>query len=173
METLEERRLFSLPGLIVSLLAFAIMFFLSRRKLQVASELGSRALRTDAVEGHHTRLGRFRGRRRSCSAATYRCLVGGPAGLSWSCLVGDPRGPRGVGRRLRIKRLQVIAIVPLEAASSASVTNGCADNTRDTSEIPELADPLCATRKSAEEGQEQTEPFDLRCSVISLQPLSR
>jgi hypothetical protein len=36
------------------------------------------------------------------------------------------------------------------------VTNGCADNADNmsgTSEVPELADPLCATRKSAEVGQ--------------------
>jgi divalent metal cation (Fe/Co/Zn/Cd) transporter len=41
---------FSLPGLIVSVLAIPIMYFLSRRKLQVANALGSRALRADAVE---------------------------------------------------------------------------------------------------------------------------
>jgi divalent metal cation (Fe/Co/Zn/Cd) transporter len=41
---------FSLPGLIISVLAIPVMFFLSRRKLQVANALGSRALRTDAVE---------------------------------------------------------------------------------------------------------------------------
>jgi hypothetical protein len=32
------------------------------------------------------------------------------------------------------------------------VTNGCADNMSGTSEIPQLAAPLCATRKSAEAG---------------------
>src|SRR3984893_3154532 len=41
---------FSLPGLIISVLAIPIMYLLSRRKLQVARALGSRALRTDAVE---------------------------------------------------------------------------------------------------------------------------
>lgn len=41
---------FSLPGLAISLLAIPIMYFLSRRKLQIAHELGSRALRADAVE---------------------------------------------------------------------------------------------------------------------------
>jgi divalent metal cation (Fe/Co/Zn/Cd) transporter len=41
---------FSLPGLIISMLAVPVMYFLARRKLQVASALGSRALRTDAVE---------------------------------------------------------------------------------------------------------------------------
>jgi hypothetical protein len=30
------------------------------------------------------------------------------------------------------------------------VTNGRADNKSDTSEVPQLTDPLCATRKSAE-----------------------
>jgi divalent metal cation (Fe/Co/Zn/Cd) transporter len=41
---------FSLPGLLISMLAIPIMYFLSRRKLQVASALGSSALRADAVE---------------------------------------------------------------------------------------------------------------------------
>jgi divalent metal cation (Fe/Co/Zn/Cd) transporter len=41
---------FSLPGLVISVFAMAIMYFLSRRKLRVASALGSRALRADAVE---------------------------------------------------------------------------------------------------------------------------
>ena len=41
---------FSLPGLIVTALAVPIMYFLARRKLQIAGALGSRALRADAVE---------------------------------------------------------------------------------------------------------------------------
>jgi divalent metal cation (Fe/Co/Zn/Cd) transporter len=41
---------FSLPGLVISVLAIPIMYFLSRRKLRVASALGSSALRADAVE---------------------------------------------------------------------------------------------------------------------------
>ena len=41
---------FSLPGLIVCVLALPIMYFLSRRKLALAETLGSRALRADAVE---------------------------------------------------------------------------------------------------------------------------
>jgi divalent metal cation (Fe/Co/Zn/Cd) transporter len=41
---------FSLPGLVISVFAIPIMYFLSRRKLRVASALGSRALRADAVE---------------------------------------------------------------------------------------------------------------------------
>ena len=41
---------FSWPGLLVSLAAIPIMWLLSRRKLQIAEALGSRALRTDAVE---------------------------------------------------------------------------------------------------------------------------
>ena len=47
----QEGAEFSLPGLVISVLAVPVMYFLSRRKLQVASALGSRALRTDAVEG--------------------------------------------------------------------------------------------------------------------------
>jgi divalent metal cation (Fe/Co/Zn/Cd) transporter len=41
---------FSLPGLALVLLAIPIMYFLSRRKLMLATVLGSRALRADAVE---------------------------------------------------------------------------------------------------------------------------
>jgi divalent metal cation (Fe/Co/Zn/Cd) transporter len=41
---------FSLPGLVISVLAIPIMYFLSRRKLRLAEALGSRALRADAVE---------------------------------------------------------------------------------------------------------------------------
>jgi divalent metal cation (Fe/Co/Zn/Cd) transporter len=41
---------FSLPGLVLSLLSIPIMFYLSKRKLRLADALGSRALRTDAVE---------------------------------------------------------------------------------------------------------------------------
>jgi divalent metal cation (Fe/Co/Zn/Cd) transporter len=41
---------FSLPGLVVSLLAIPIMYVLSRRKLELAHQLGSRALRADTVE---------------------------------------------------------------------------------------------------------------------------
>lgn len=41
---------FSLSGLIICLLAIPIMYFLARRKLQLANALGSRALRADAVE---------------------------------------------------------------------------------------------------------------------------
>jgi divalent metal cation (Fe/Co/Zn/Cd) transporter len=41
---------FSLPGLILCVLAIPIMYFLSRRKLAVAETLGSRAFKADAVE---------------------------------------------------------------------------------------------------------------------------
>jgi len=41
---------FSLPGLVLSLLSIPIMYNLSKRKLRLADGLGSRALRTDAVE---------------------------------------------------------------------------------------------------------------------------
>jgi divalent metal cation (Fe/Co/Zn/Cd) transporter len=41
---------FSLSGLIVALLALPIMTFLARRKIVIASQLGSRAMRADAAE---------------------------------------------------------------------------------------------------------------------------
>ena len=40
----------SLPGLIVTLLAIPIMQYLARRKIELANQLGSRALRADAME---------------------------------------------------------------------------------------------------------------------------
>jgi divalent metal cation (Fe/Co/Zn/Cd) transporter len=41
---------FSLPGLVVTILAIPTMQYLARRKIDLAAELGSRALRADAVE---------------------------------------------------------------------------------------------------------------------------
>ena len=41
---------FSLPGLVLSVAAIPIMYVLARGKLRLADALGSRALRTDAVE---------------------------------------------------------------------------------------------------------------------------
>ncbi len=41
---------FSWPGLVISALALPVMYLLSRRKLKLAEQLGSRALRADAVE---------------------------------------------------------------------------------------------------------------------------
>ena len=41
---------FSLPGLIVAILAMPIMFFLAHQKLEVAERLGSKSMRADAME---------------------------------------------------------------------------------------------------------------------------
>ncbi len=41
---------FSMPGLILTVAAIPIMYVLARRKLVVANQLGSRALRADAIE---------------------------------------------------------------------------------------------------------------------------
>jgi hypothetical protein len=45
-----------------------------------------------------------------------------------------------------------------ETSRPLRVTDGCADNISGTSEVPQLADPLSATRKSAEAGQQETWP---------------
>jgi divalent metal cation (Fe/Co/Zn/Cd) transporter len=45
-----EGQAFSLPGLIVTALAIPVMYLLAKRKLSVAAQLGSRALRADAIE---------------------------------------------------------------------------------------------------------------------------
>ena len=41
---------FSVPGLVVAIVAMPIMYVLARRKLDVARQLGSRAMRADAIE---------------------------------------------------------------------------------------------------------------------------
>jgi len=41
---------FSMPGLLVALVAIPTMYFLARRKIAIADQIGSRALRADAVE---------------------------------------------------------------------------------------------------------------------------
>ena len=45
-----EGQAFSVPGLIVTALAIPVMYLLAKRKLAVAAQLGSRALRADAIE---------------------------------------------------------------------------------------------------------------------------
>ncbi len=47
---LREGEAFSIPGLLVALLAMPIMTWLARRKIAIAEALGSRAMRADAVE---------------------------------------------------------------------------------------------------------------------------
>ena len=46
----QQGQVFSWPGLLISAAAMPVMWFLARRKLHIADALGSRALRTDAVE---------------------------------------------------------------------------------------------------------------------------
>jgi divalent metal cation (Fe/Co/Zn/Cd) transporter len=46
----QQGQAFSWLGLLISVPAMPVMWMLSRRKLQIADALGSRALRTDAVE---------------------------------------------------------------------------------------------------------------------------
>ena len=41
---------FSIPGLFVALAAIPIMYFLAKRKIAIAEQIGSRALRADAIE---------------------------------------------------------------------------------------------------------------------------
>ena len=41
---------FSVPGLVITVLAIPIMWWLARAKMRVAEQIGSRALRADAVE---------------------------------------------------------------------------------------------------------------------------
>jgi divalent metal cation (Fe/Co/Zn/Cd) transporter len=41
---------FSMPGFLLALAAILIMYFLAKRKIAIAEQIGSRALRTDAIE---------------------------------------------------------------------------------------------------------------------------
>jgi len=41
---------FSMPGLLVALVAIPTMYFLAKRKISISEQIGSRALRADAVE---------------------------------------------------------------------------------------------------------------------------
>jgi divalent metal cation (Fe/Co/Zn/Cd) transporter len=41
---------FSMPGLLIALVAIPTMYFLAKRKIAIAEQIGSRALRADAVE---------------------------------------------------------------------------------------------------------------------------
>jgi divalent metal cation (Fe/Co/Zn/Cd) transporter len=45
-----EGQEFSTPGLVLALLAIPVMWFLAKAKMKVADQIGSRALRADAVE---------------------------------------------------------------------------------------------------------------------------
>jgi divalent metal cation (Fe/Co/Zn/Cd) transporter len=45
-----ESQEFSTPGLVIAVLAIPLMWWLARAKMRVADQIGSRALRADAVE---------------------------------------------------------------------------------------------------------------------------
>ena len=45
-----EGQEFSTPGLVIAVLAIPVMWWLARAKMRVAAQIGSRALRADAVE---------------------------------------------------------------------------------------------------------------------------
>ena len=45
-----EGQEFSTPGLVLTILAIPVMWWLARAKMRVANQIGSRALRADAVE---------------------------------------------------------------------------------------------------------------------------
>lgn len=47
---MQEGQEFSTPGLVLALLAIPVMSWLAKAKMRVADQIGSRALRTDAVE---------------------------------------------------------------------------------------------------------------------------
>ncbi len=72
-----EGQKFSTAGLVLAVLAIPIMWWLARAKMRVADQIGSRALRTDAVEIDHLQLPFWRGRERDdCSAFRAGLVVG-------------------------------------------------------------------------------------------------
>ena len=88
---------FSTPGIALALAAIPIMYFLSRRKLAVAEQLGSRAFRADAIESI------------TCGWLSFVVVLGlaaqlalGPAGsicrLAYYRLLSDTGRPGSLGR---------------------------------------------------------------------------
>ena len=69
-----------------------------------------------------------------------------------------------------VKLAAVIRGISMRPKLFARITNGCADNMSGTSEVPQLADPLCATRKSAEMVQSPNSAAHLRDSCRSVGP---
>ena len=67
---------FSILGLLVALVAIPTMYFLAKRKIAIAEQIGSRALRADAVEFDHLRLAIGCGRRRPDGSIPDRSMVG-------------------------------------------------------------------------------------------------
>jgi divalent metal cation (Fe/Co/Zn/Cd) transporter len=47
---MREGQEFSAPGLVLAVLAIPVMWWLARAKIRIADQIGSRALRADAVE---------------------------------------------------------------------------------------------------------------------------
>jgi len=92
---------FSLPGLILCVLAVPIMYFLSRRKLAVAETLGSRALKADAVECPH--------HRKSCLSSVLFDVAHGTYPTWRNRLLLTPQGARLPRRTNRaVHRLQSV-----------------------------------------------------------------
>ena len=84
---------FSVPGLAVTALAIPVMSVLARGKLKVATQLGSGALRADAMESSDVRLALFRRRPGAAGDSADRSLVGRFRGGAGHRLVRGPRGP--------------------------------------------------------------------------------
>ena len=88
---------FSLPGLIVSVLAMPMMYFLC--SAQAASGGGARKPRTARRRHreHHVRLALARRGGCAAGAARHRCVVGRRRRFTRHRLVSCPRRPRGLG----------------------------------------------------------------------------
>jgi Cation efflux family len=90
---------FSTVGLVLVAVAIPAMYALSRAKLRVAKELGSRALRADAAEA--ITCGYLSARRAdwTCRTTALSRVVGGWRRVACDRLFSHQRGPRGMGRR--------------------------------------------------------------------------
>jgi hypothetical protein len=98
---------FSLLGLIVSVAAIPLMYFLSRRKVRLANALGSRALRADPVESITCGWLAFVVVGGIGRAIPDRCLVARSVGFARSDEFPDPRRSRGLGRRGLLRRWHI------------------------------------------------------------------
>ena len=90
---------FSMPGLLIALVAIPTMYFLAKRKIAIAEKIGSRALRADAVEVDHLRLAIGYGCHRVDGTILRWRVVGRFRHLARHRLVPRQGSARGLGRR--------------------------------------------------------------------------
>ena len=96
-----EGQEFSATGLALVVLAIPVMWFLASAKIRLADQIGSQALRADAIEFDRLRLSVSRDRAWAAGSATLRGLVDRQRHFPCDRRVARQRGARGVAKRMR------------------------------------------------------------------------